>query len=214
MFIPYWIDLCHLKLRKIIPRENQLPTSQPAVPPGRENDDEIHLNETQTRENTRSLTETLAMPPFVLEDNAPDDLKIDLLHIYTGHRLSLNQNLEHRHGDMSPSDPVHALTAPDFLWGKISGNTFCDLVSSAYTEVVHWRRNVFLIPSGKAGKTFITELAKLYQAYADASTLECIALKACTVMQCLLLRKPHAKSKAKEHSAHSVQRSCSLWVKG
>ena len=44
------------------------------------------------------------------------------------------------------------------------------------------------MPSGKAGKTFISKLARLYVV---ASTLECFALKACTVLQCLLLQKPH-----------------------
>ena len=48
------------------------------------------------------------------------------------------------------------------------------------------------MPSGKAGKTFIRELASLYIV---ASTLECFALKACTVLQCLLLQKPHIESK-------------------
>ena len=71
----------------------------------------------------------------------------------------------------------HALLPPDFLWGEKTGEVFSQLVSSAYEEVVHWRHNIFLIPSGRAGKTFVRELARLYQAYADASTLECIALK-------------------------------------
>ena len=53
----------------------------------------------------------------------------------------------------------------------------------------------FLLPSGKAGKAFISELARLYQSYADNSTLECIVLKAGSVMQSLLLQKPHAKLK-------------------
>ena len=34
----------------------------------------------------------------------------------------------------------------------------------AYETVVHWRRNSFLILSGKAGKDFVLELAQLYQA--------------------------------------------------
>ena len=62
-----------------------------------------------------------------------------------------------------------------------------------------------MIPSGKTGKAFIRELASLYQAYADATALECVALKACTVMQCLLLQKPHAKSKAKEHAVRRLK---------
>ena len=51
-----------------------------------------------------------------------------------------------------------------------------------------------------AGKSFVRELAKLYQAYADQSALCSIALMACSVMQPLLLQKPHKQSKAKDHS--------------
>ena len=107
----------------------------------------------------------------------------------------------------------HALLPPDFLWGEKTGEVFSQLVFSAYEEVVHWRHNIFLIPSGRAGKTFVRELARLYQAYADASTLECIALKAGTVLQCLLLQKPHAKSKSKDHSTH-LERRLKLWLDG
>ena len=70
-----------------------------------------------------------------------------------------------------------------------------------------------MVPSGKAGKPFISELATLYQAYADASALECVVLKACTVMQCLLLQKPHTKSKVKEHSVY-LERRLKLWQEG
>ena len=71
---------------------------------------------------------------------------------------------------------------------------------SAYEEVVHWRPNVFIIPFGKAGKSFVRELAKLYKAFADQSALHSIALMACSVMQPLLLQKPYKQSKAKDHS--------------
>lgn len=104
-------------------------------------------------------------------------------------------------------------TQYQFMWGEVNGTTFCQQVSSAYSEVVHWRRNIFLVPTGRVGTTFVKELTKLYQAFADASTLECIALKACTVIQCLLLQKPHARSKSKEHLTH-LERRMKLWQKG
>ena len=87
----------------------------------------------------------------------------------------------------------------NFQWGRINGEVFSQQITRSYEEIVKWKRNVFLVPSGKVGKSFIQELARLYQAYADESPLECIALKACAVMQCLLLPKPHSKSKTKEH---------------
>lgn len=40
---------------------------------------------------------------------------------------------------------------PDFLWGERDGVTFCNLIESAYSEEVHWKHNIFMIPSGKAG---------------------------------------------------------------
>ena len=57
----------------------------------------------------------------------------------------------------------------DFHWGDITGKQFCDLITSAYEEVVHWKHNVFMIPFVKAGKAFVRELAKLYHAFADHS---------------------------------------------
>ena len=78
---------------------------------------------------------------------------------------------------------------------------------------MHWKRNNFLVPSGKVGKSFIRELARLYQSYADDTPLECIALKACSVFQSLMLQKPNAKSKAKEHAIH-LERRMKLWTQG
>ena len=60
-------------------------------------------------------------------------------------------------------------------------------LDEAYAEVVHWRRNTFLVPFRNAGKGFVSELGRLFRAYADGSALEAIALKACTVMPILLL---------------------------
>ena len=97
----------------------------------------------------------------------------------------------------------------DFQWGDKDGETFCKLIRDAFEVVVHWRRNSFLIPSGKAGRDFVLELARLYQAYADNSTLHSIALTACCVFQVLLLQKPHARSKSRDHT-HCLERRLDL----
>ena len=114
---------------------------------------------------------------------------------------------------------AHSLPAPSpmanpsFTWGSLSAESFIKSVSSAYAEVVHWRRNIFTVPSGNAGKKFVNELSTLYRAYAEGSALECIALKAITVMSLLLLQKPHNKSKPKEHSA-CLERRLLSWTEG
>ena len=80
---------------------------------------------------------------------------------------------------------------------------FSKLIRDAFDVVPHWRRDSFLVPSGKAGKDFVLEfqLVRLYQAYADNTTLHSVVLTACCVFQKLLLQKPHmhARSKSKDY---------------
>ena len=89
------------------------------------------------------------------------------------------------HGNTGESVPIQP---PNFVWGDLSGKDFCDKVNKAYDEVVQWRRNLFLVPFGKVVKALIQEMANLFQAYGENSSLECIALKACLLMQVLLLQ--------------------------
>ena len=88
----------------------------------------------------------------------------------------------------------------DFQWGDKDGETFCELIRDAFEVVVHWRRYSILVPSGKAGKDFVLEMARLHQACANNSALHSVALTVCYyVFQVLLLQKPHAKSKSNVH---------------
>ena len=111
--------------------------------------------------------------------------------------------------DVTPSTSVTALDDlpsyspvpnPCFRWGEKDGKTFAESINLCYKETVHWRRNLFKFPTGKSGKALVRKLARMFQAYADGSALEGIALQAAMVMPALLLQKPHPKSKAKEHS--------------
>ena len=94
-------------------------------------------------------------------------------------------------GSGSVETPTTSVISPcepcvDFQWGDKDGATFCKLIGDAFEVVVHWRLNSFLVPSGKAGKDFDLELARLYDAYANNTTLHSIAFTACCVFQVLL----------------------------
>ena len=80
-------------------------------------------------------------------------------------------------------------------------------------KVVHWRRNLFLLPFGKVEKAFLCELAKLLHSYANQSTYEGIALKASFLMQVLLLQKSTKTSKAKDHMM-CLHKRLEHWRKG
>ena len=51
-------------------------------------------------------------------------------------------------------------------------------LEATYSEVVHWRLNSFKVPPGKAGKEFVQELSRMFHAFATASTMESVALRA------------------------------------
>ena len=101
----------------------------------------------------------------------------------------------------------------DFVWGEIAAQDFVQVVEAAYCEPVHWRRNIFKVPSGKAGKEFVLELAHLFRSYANATALESVALKAAMIMPHLLLQKPSSTSKAKDHCDH-LSRRLQAWKRG
>ena len=107
------------------------------------------------------------------------------------------------------SNPA-AYTAP---WGEIDSATMLQQLNAAYAETVHWRRNIFSVPSGASGKEFVGELARLLQAFAEGSALESIALTTAMVMPALLLQKPHSKSKSKEHT-ECLRRRMTAWKEG
>lgn len=56
-------------------------------------------------------------------------------------------------------------------------------------------------------------MARLFLAYAEAGALEAIALKAAMVLPALLLQKPSAASKVKEHT-QCLDRRLKMWREG
>ena len=98
-------------------------------------------------------------------------------------------------------------------WGNISHESFCDTINSVYDEIVHFRRNIFNLPSGRAGKAFIEELTFCIKRFNSNSDLNSVAFKAFMVLQTVILQKPSAASKSKEHSA-AIERRLNLWRQG
>ena len=125
-----------------------------------------------------------------------------------------NLQLDSSCSESSPQHPnFHPMSEPSFMWGCHDGKTFCKIVDTAYNEAVHWRRNIFKIPSGRIGKQFTKEMARLFKSYARISWLECITLKAAMLMPVLLLQKPSRSSKAQDH-AEQLERRLRVWLDG
>ena len=73
--------------------------------------------------------------------------------------------------------------------------------------------NLFLVPSGNAGSSFVQELARLLQAFADGSSMESVCMKAITILQVLVLQKPSRTSKSRDQTKH-LKRRMDIWKAG
>ena len=71
-----------------------------------------------------------------------------------------------------------------------SSGTLNAAVSTIYDEVVHYRRNLLLVPYGKSGKEFVLELARIVRGFAEGAGWRPMAWKMVTVACHLLLQKP------------------------
>ena len=115
--------------------------------------------------------------------------------------------------DQDPDQDPRHLEPFNFSWGEHSGQDIYDTINSSYEKVVHWKPNCFLVPLGAAGTAFVKEITRLFQAFADGSSLERVSMKAITLIQILLLQKPSKRSKTKEHIGH-LKRRLDLRSKG
>ena len=95
------------------------------------------------------------------------------------------------------------LAEPSFTWGVLDGYAFSEVIKSCYDEIVHWRRNLFKVPSGKIGtNSFVRELVRLFRSFADSSALKSVALYAAMVMPSLMFQRPQQTLSSKKLIAH------------
>ena len=100
-----------------------------------------------------------------------------------------------------------------YKWGNFPDNIFEKNVSIVYEKVVYWKKNMFLLPSGRAGKQYVDETTRLMNEWLHDSPMKDIAFKAIMIMPNLLLQKPSKKSKSKDH-LKALERRIELWTSG
>ena len=100
-----------------------------------------------------------------------------------------------------PSGPVPRLDPPS------------PAISSAFDEVVHWRKRFFKIPTGSVGKDFVNLIAAKLRSFVDSAGTNASAMYNLSVLPSLMLQVTHSKSKAKANADH-LQRRMALWRGG
>ena len=112
---------------------------------------------------------------------------------------------------MFPLPWFFSMSNTNAMWQDVSEEEFVTAIDDE--QIVHWRSNLFKLPSGACGKCFITELTRLFAAFATESTLEDFAIKVAMTMPALLLQNPHVKSKSQAHVS-CLNCRLSLWKSG
>ena len=103
--------------------------------------------------------------------------------------------------------------AENFYWGEVKGSEITNMINTSYEKIVFWRRNLFMLPNGAAGKKFIREVTRLLNSWYENSPLARISMKAVHIMPALLLQKPSSSSKSKDH-VRALERRMEMWHKG
>ena len=64
--------------------------------------------------------------------------------------------------DSSYPLPAYDRAQDNYRWGDRSAETVTPLIEAAYREVMHWRPNLFVPPSGNAANDLVAEMTRLF----------------------------------------------------
>ena len=108
---------------------------------------------------------------------------------------------------------VRAETVPSTDYNNIDKVTFAKTINEIFEDTITWKKNLFLVPTGKAGKEYITLKAEWLNKFNTGSTHKYLALKTFFILPNLLLQKPSPTSKAKDHSK-ALEERLKMWSEG
>ena len=92
-------------------------------------------------------------------------------------------------------------------------NQILSAVKLAYEEIVQWKRNLFKLRTGSAGRDFLEEMIVMLNMFNSSSAMKSAAITMVMIMPPLLLQKPSRNSKAKGHKIY-LEKQLTLWKKG
>ena len=148
-----------------------------------------------------------------------DGVMCDMCKIWS-HRVCLFMSLEEYELLNRSKTPWFCTTclsirANKIKWGDMEGEVAIkDTINKTYNEIIKWRKNLFLLPRGKVGTEFIKELTRLIRL---STTTENkwfrLSLAMVHIFIPMMLQKPSAKSKAKDHAKY-LDKRLKLWQTG
>ena len=125
-----------------------------------------------------------------------------LLLIHGSHRYFYSASLQ---ANLPPFERIPK--APITSYNNIGGTEFMGIIKRIYSSVIQWLKNLFQTPNGSAGKAYIRLKTQWLKHFNENTTFKGIALKVFMMLPGLMLRKPYATSKSRDHSKALERRS-------
>jgi hypothetical protein len=165
------------------------------------------------REYDTSDKEVVASQP--LQPYEPQDDQLETTSSETSPHTTTTALPEENADNSQPELPTFTEInmQPSATYNNMEPSEFQSTIHRIYEVMVAWRKNLFLLPTGKAGKDFIELTTEWLRNYNTNNSFHGLAMKVVMILPGLLLQKPNAKSKAKEHTK-ALDERLKLWKDG
>ena len=188
-----------------------LPSSQPLLPLALDENEMIipNNNENNTSANRRENCNCPICKIVVKEDD--NSICCTMCQTWV-HQACLHMDEEEFNALSQPTAEwfcarCRLIKANQITWGEHVGEeNIGTWIKSAYATIIGWKKNIFRLPRGKCGSDFIKELTRLINLFVDKTQWERLALSIVHIFIPLMLQKPGAKSKPREHTKYLISR--------
>ena len=121
---------------------------------------------------------------------------------------SNNESDENNDNEVQEPEQQHE----DFYWNTVPQRIYQKDLEETYNQVVYWRKNIFMEPTGAAGKKFIDGISRLLNLWTNETPLKNIALKAIHVMLAPLLQNQikSRRQKTTFPSSHNLRKKTEI----
>ena len=100
-----------------------------------------------------------------------------------------------------------SIKANNIKWGEYEGEAeISSTIKTIYEEILNWKHNIFPLPRGKSGTDLVKEIDRLVNLFVRKTGWERLALSLLHIFLPLMLQKPSAKSKPREHAKYLTTR--------
>ena len=122
------------------------------------------------------------------------------------------QMIDSEYHNMAPTEHWFCLSCRSqqsrrLEWGAMDGEQCIRTkLQQMYSEIVTWRKNIFMLPRGRCGSDFIREVNRILGLFVNETPWKPTALLLIHVFMPIMLQLPSPKSKAKQNAKYLSER--------